>query len=153
MLKNTNVWAFLKAIAEAEGGGYDFMFGAIKGKKNDPWRFTNYSTHPGPGFGGKTTAAGMYQENIETWREMGGQMGLNDFTPETQDLIAVEILRTIRVIDSIQSGDINAALEEASHRWSALPRGKGKTGRYPKQRSVSFEKFESDYKSSGGSVK
>ncbi len=51
-LKNINVQAFLKAIAEAEGGGYDFMFGAVKGRKKDPWRFTDFSTHPGPGYHG-----------------------------------------------------------------------------------------------------
>ncbi len=152
-LKDANMQAFLKAIAEAEGGGYDFKYGAVRGKKNDPWRFADYSTHPGPGVGGKTTAAGMYQENIETWREMGGNMGLSDFTPETQDLIAVEILRVIKVAESIKSGDINAALDKASHRWSALPQGKGKAGYYPKQPSVSFDKFESDYKRFGGTVK
>ena len=152
-LKDTNMWAFLKAIAEAEGGGYDFKYGAVKGKKDDPWRFTDYSTHPGHGLGGRTTAAGMYQENIDTWREMGGNMGLSDFTPETQDLIAVEILRVINVAESIKSGDINAALDKASRRWSSLPMGKGKTGYYPKQPSVSFDKFESDYKRFGGTVK
>ncbi|WP_239700901.1 glycoside hydrolase family protein [Massilia sp. 9096] len=149
-LQNPNIYAFLKAIAEAEGGGYDFKYGAVKGKKNDPWRFTDYSTHPGPGFGGKTTAAGMYQENIDTWREMGGNMGLTDFTPETQDLIAIEILRVIKAIDSIQSGDINAALSKASRRWSSLPQGKGKSGYYPNQPSVSFDAFESNYKRLGG---
>lgn len=151
--KNPNIHAFLKAIAEAEGGGYDFKYGAIKEKRNDPWRFTDYSTHPGPGFGGKTTAAGMYQENIDTWREMGGNMGLSDFTPATQDLIAVEILRVIKVVESIKSGDINAALDKASHRWSSLPQGKGKAGYYPKQPSVSFESFESNYKLFGGTIK
>lgn len=152
-LQDVNIQAFLKAIAEAEGGGYDFKYGAIRGRKNDPWRFTDYSTHPGAGFGGKTTAAGMYQENIETWREMGGSMGLSDFTPETQDLIAVEILRVIKVIENIKSGDISAALDKASHRWSALPQGKGKAGYYPKQPSVSFDKFQSDYQRFGGSLK
>lgn len=58
-LKNVNVRAFLQAIADAEGGGYDFKYGAAKGKRTDPWRFTDYSTHPGPGYGGITTAAGM----------------------------------------------------------------------------------------------
>ncbi|MFC7652212.1 hypothetical protein ACFQT4_08195 [Pseudoduganella danionis] len=32
-LKNANIQAFLKAIADAEGGGYDFKYGAVKGKK------------------------------------------------------------------------------------------------------------------------
>jgi hypothetical protein len=45
LLADRNVSAFLKAIAEAEGGGYDFKYGAIKGKRNDPWRFSDFSTH------------------------------------------------------------------------------------------------------------
>lgn len=152
-LKNMNIRAFLKAIAEAEGGGYDFKYGAVKGKRNDPWRFTDFSTHPGPGLGGVTTAAGMYQENIKTWREMSGRMGLADFTPETQDLVAVEILRTIRAIDAIAMGDIGNGLEKASHRWSSLPQGKGLPGRYPPQPCVSYELFEAEYKKAGGIVK
>lgn len=152
-LADQNIQAFLKAIAEAEGGGYDFKYGAIRGKRNDPWRFTDFSTHPGAGFGGKTTAAGMYQENIDTWREMGGNMGLSDFTPETQDLVAVEILRIIKAIDKIKAGDISGALDKASHRWSSLPQGKGLPGHYPTQPSVSFEMFESNYNKFGGSIK
>jgi hypothetical protein len=50
-----NAAAYLKAIAASECGGYDFKYGAVKGKKNDPWRFTDTSTHPGAGFGGRTT--------------------------------------------------------------------------------------------------
>lgn len=98
-LKSANIRAFLKAIADAEGGEYDFKYGTVKGKKNDPWRFTDYSTHPGPGPDGVTTASGMYQINKLTWRDHGGRrMGLTDFTPETQDLIAVSILNSLGVI-------------------------------------------------------
>lgn len=32
-LEDPNVRAFLKAIADAEGGDYDFRYGAVKGKK------------------------------------------------------------------------------------------------------------------------
>jgi muramidase (phage lysozyme) len=109
LLADPNVSAFLRAIAQAEGGGYDFKYGAVKGKRNDPWRFSDFSTHPGPGFGGVTTAAGMYQITIATWHQHGGRMGLSDFSPKTQDLIAVELLRSINVIDKIKSGDIASA--------------------------------------------
>ena len=66
-LAHSNVAAFLKAIAEAEGGGYDFKYGALKGRSNDRWRFTDMSTHPGAGIDGKATAAGMYQITRPTW--------------------------------------------------------------------------------------
>lgn len=152
-LKNTNVRAFLKAIGEAEGGEYDFKFGAIKGRKNDPWRFTDFSTHPGPGRGGTTTAAGLYQITKPTWHDHGvNGMGLADFTPETQDLIAVSILRRRGVIEKIKEGDIEAGLAEASRQWAALPKGRGKPGYYH-QPYVEFEHFEAVYKSEGGTVK
>jgi len=151
-LANPNVAAFLKAIAQAEGGGYDFMYGAIKGKKNDKWRFNDYSRHPGPGYDGKTSAAGMYQINLATWKDMGGRMGLTDFSPHTQDLIAVEIFRVEKAIGSIVDGDLETALSRCSGRWAALPQGKGKPGRY-KQPYAKYEDFVGYYTSNGGKVK
>lgn len=153
-LAHPNVNAFIKAIAEAEGGGYDFKYGAVKGKHNDPWRFTDFSTHPGAGWGGKTTAAGMYQITIATWRDFGGaSLGLHDFTPTTQDLIAVNLLRSVGVIDKIREGDITAGLSKASTKWAALPQGPGLGNRAPNQPYVTYEHFEASYKSFGGQVK
>jgi muramidase (phage lysozyme) len=153
LLADRNVSAFLKAIAEAEGGEYDFKYGAIKGKKNDPWRFSDFSTHPGPGSGGSTTAAGMYQITIDTWREHGGKMGLTDFSPATQDLIAVEILRSLRLIDKIKSGDIASAIGPAARKWAALPKGPGLGNAYPPQPFVKYEDFFHTYQAAGGTGK
>jgi muramidase (phage lysozyme) len=152
-LADRNVSAFLKAIAEAEGGGYDFKYGAIKGKRNDPWRFSDFSTHPGPGFGGSTTAAGMYQITIATWRQHGGKMGLTDFSPTTQDLIAVEILRSLRIIDKIRSGDIAGAIGPAARTWAALPMGPGLGNAHPPQPFVKYEDFFHTYQAAGGAGK
>jgi muramidase (phage lysozyme) len=152
-LKNANVQAFLKAIADAEGGGYDFKYGAIKGKRTDPWRFTDYSSHPGPGYDGVTTAVGMYQINKVTWQDHGERrMGLTDFQPETQDLIAVSMLRGLGIIDKIKDGDIEAGVSQASRQWAALPMGRGQAGRYS-QPYVKFERFETTYKALGGTTK
>jgi len=153
LLRNSNVGAFLKAIADAEGGGYDFKYGAVRGKRNDPWRFSDYTTHPGPGSGGVTTAAGMYQITKATWEDHGGRrMGLTDFSPETQDLIAVSILRGSGAIEKIEAGDIQSGVAKASHQWAALPAGRGLPGRY-NQPYIDFERFEATYKAAGGSSK
>ena len=77
-------------------------------------------------------------------------MGLADFTPETQDLIAVSILRRSGAIEKIMAGDIQSGLERASHQWAALPMGRGQPGRY-RQPYVEFERFEATYKAAGGS--
>lgn len=151
-LRNKNVIAFLRAIAAAEGGDYNLKYGGIKGKKNDKWQFTDFSTHPGSGAGGKTTAAGMYQINRDTWREMGAKMGLTDFSSHTQDLLAVEILRTIRVLEHVVTGNIGIALSGASRRWAALPQGPDKPGRYA-QPYMQYGDFLAAYQQAGGSTK
>jgi len=152
-LTDKNVKAFIAAIAAAEGGDYNLKFGGRKGKKNDPWQFTDFTTHPGAGSDGVTTAAGMYQINQATWKEMAAKMGLSDFTSDTQDLLAIEILRTIRVIDNIKAGELNSALSKASRRWAALPQGKGMPGRYSKQPYMDYDKFLAEYQHQGGSTK
>ena len=152
-LADPNVAAYLKAIAASEGGGYDFKYGAVKDKKNDPWRFTDTSTHPGAGYGGRTTAAGMYQITVDTWRQFGGKMGLTDFTPNTQDLIAVEMLRTIGVIDKIKVGDVAGAMPKAALKWAALPEGPGLANHYPPQPYVEYSEFVASYKAAGGTGK
>jgi muramidase (phage lysozyme) len=153
LLADPNVSAFLKAIAEAEGGGYDFKYGAVKGKRNDPWRFTDFSAHPGPGFGGRTTASGMYQITVDTWHEHGRKMGLSDFSSKTQDLIAVEILRSIGVIDKIKESNIVGAMRPAAVKWAALPKGPGLGNQYPAQPFVKYEEFFATYQSNGGKGK
>jgi muramidase (phage lysozyme) len=152
-LADPNVAAYLKAIAASEGGGYDFKYGAVKGKKNDPWRFTDTSTHPGAGIGGRTTAAGMYQITVDTWRQFGGKMGLTDFTPNTQDLIAVDMLRTIGVIDKIKVGDVAGAMPKAALKWAALPEGPGLANHYPPQPYVEYSEFLASYRAAGGTGK
>ena len=152
-LKNPNVSAFLTAIGKAEGGGYDFMYGAVEGKKNDPWRMKNYDTHPGAGQGGVSSPAGLYQINKSTWEDFGKRrLGITNFTPESQNLIAVEMLRSMGLLDAIVTGDIPAALEKSSYKWAALPSGPGKPGRY-KQPYKSYEKFIEFYKAAGGKLK
>ena len=148
-LKNANVKAFLGAIAWAEGGGYDFMYGAVpSGKK---WRLTDYSTHPGAGLGGKTTAAGMYQITKDTWKDHGiNGMGLQDFSPATQDLIAVSVMRRIGAIDAIIDGKFQKAMDTASHPWAALSKGPGLPNRYPPQPYKTYEEVQAKYRELGG---
>lgn len=151
-LAHPNVAAFLKAIAAAEGGGYDFKYGAVKGRSKDLWRFTDTSTHPGPGIDGKTTAAGMYQITRPTWQHHGGKLGLSDFSPRTQDLIAVEILRSLGVIEAIKAGKIDEVMPKVARTWAALPKGPGQRNHYPSQGYMKFENFLAAFESAGGNV-
>ncbi|MGF6485647.1 hypothetical protein [Paraburkholderia sp. JPY419] len=82
---------------------------------------------------------------------MSEKNGLKDFSPHTQDILAIEILRSIGAIGSVKSGDINTALSAASRRWAALPQGKGLPGRY-KQPYVTYDVFSWSYKNYGGTI-
>jgi muramidase (phage lysozyme) len=150
-LAHPNVAAFLKAIAAAEGGGYDFKYGALK-RSNDRWRFTDMSIHPGPGIDGRTTAAGMYQITRPTWQHHGAKLGLRDFSPRTQDLIAVEILRSLGVIDAIKAGNIAEVMSKVARTWAALPKGPGQPNHYPPQPHVKYEQFLTTYLHAGGQL-
>jgi len=153
-LKDLNVKAFLGVIAWAEGGGYDFKYGAVANKRNDPWRFSDTSTHPGAGYGGKITAAGLYQITRETWKERAvDAMGITDFTPATQDLITVDLLRTTGAADDIKNSDFDSCLKKAARRWNALPLGKGLTNRITSQPYKPYEDVLEMYQSLGGSIK
>lgn len=148
-LKNANVKAFLGAIAWAEGGGYDFMFGALPNSKK--WRITDYSTHPGADLGGKTTAAGMYQITNDTWKDHGIKgMGLHDFGPDTQDLIAVSVLRRAGAVEDLVKGNFKKAMESASRPWAALSKGPGLPNRYQLQPYKTYEEVLAKYKELGG---
>lgn len=152
-LSEPNVKAFLDTIADCEGGDYDFMYGAVKGKKNDKWRFKDYSTHPGAGAGGKTTAAGRYQITKANWTENGiKKMGLTDFSPHTQDLIAVEGLRQAKAIEAVLEGDLNNAISKAAKTWNSMPLGKGAGNRVAGQHYVKYEEIVSIFKGYGGMV-
>lgn len=83
---------------------------------------------------------------------MSARMGLDDFSPATQDLVAVEILRTVGALDAILRGDLAAALDKASYCWAALPRGIGLTGRYPPQPSVGYKAFAARFRAEGGAL-
>jgi muramidase (phage lysozyme) len=79
-------------------------------------------------------------------------MGLTDFTPLTQDLIAVSILRSLGVIDKTKEGDVESGVSVASKSWAALPIGRNQAGRHD-QPHVTFEHFEAAYKAAGGTSK
>jgi muramidase (phage lysozyme) len=127
--------AFLDMIAWSEGtstspvtknGGYDVIVSGPEG----PEIFTDYSDHPFANRQPKvvslvprivSTASGRYQILFRFWHVYKQELGLKDFSPESQDAIAIQQVRECRALPMIQSGDIQGAIHACSNIWASLP--------------------------------
>lgn len=124
----TNLVAFLDTIAYSEGTdkpgqptndhGYDVLVGG--------GLFTGYEDHPRkvielPRLGIKSTAAGRYQILARYYDVYKAQLKLPDFSPGSQDRIAVQLIRECKALDDIDTGRIADALRKCKSRWASLP--------------------------------
>jgi muramidase (phage lysozyme) len=116
--------AFLKIISWAEGtggeDGYRTHFGYEK--------FDDFSDHPRrvkSADGHHSDAAGKYQAMSFTWDRIAKKIGLKDFSPASQDLFAIELLKECGAYDLIMQGNIEAAIYAASPTWASLPKQDG----------------------------
>ena len=146
-LQNPNVKAFLDTIAYSEGtihigdNGYNVFLGGST--------FDDYSQHPNQKHTAgswASTAAGRYQFVYPTWQDIAGVLGLSDFTPDSQDLGAVELLRRADALDDIAAGNFEAAIAKAKGTWASLP---GSTSGQPQQKMAVLQNF---YTQSGGTL-
>ncbi|MGV4308198.1 glycoside hydrolase family 24 protein [Citrobacter portucalensis] len=124
---NSQRKAFLDMLAWSEGTdkkgqptnnrGYDVIVGGSL--------FTDYSDHPrklvtlNPKL--KSTAAGRYQLLSRWWDAYRKQLGLKDFTPASQDAVALQQIKERRALELIDSGDIRQAIDRCSNIWASLP--------------------------------
>lgn len=127
LLQHPNVRAFLNTIAQTEGATYDTL-PDLPGK---PKKFSDYSRFPLEGSGG--TASGRYQILRPTYDYASRALGVSDFSPHTQDLMAVYLLDHRGALEPLLRGDLNAVLPGASREWASLPKGPGLGNRYPGQ--------------------
>lgn len=120
MNNDKNIKAFLAMIRHAEGtsgaNGYRTLFG---GKL-----FTDFSTHPNvkvPFRNTYSTAAGAYQILYRTWLYNKTKLGLKDFSPESQDKIAIELIRAEKALDDVLAGRFATAIDKVQNIWASLP--------------------------------
>ncbi|HBV9000789.1 TPA: glycoside hydrolase family 104 protein [Citrobacter freundii] len=144
--------AFLDMLAWSEGTdkkgqptnnrGYDVIVGGSL--------FTDYSDHPrklvtlNPKL--KSTAAGRYQLLSRWWDAYRKQLGLKDFSPASQDAVALQQIKERRALELIDSGDIRQAIDRCSNIWASLP-GAG-YGQFEHKADKLIAKF----KEAGGAV-
>ena len=109
--------AFLDMLAWSEGTdngrqktrnhGYDVIVGGEL--------FTDYSDHPrklvtlNPKL--KSTAAGRYQLLSRWWDAYRKQLGLKDFSPKSQDAVALQQIKERGALPMIDRGDIRQAID------------------------------------------
>lgn len=127
-LSNPNAQKYLRLIAQAEG--------TYKGASGDPYRvafggstFDDTSKHPGTlreftqtdGKKNKTSAHGAYQFLKPTWDDVSGKLGLPDFSPRSQDLAALELIRRNGSLEDVLAGRFDAAVKRDGKTWASLP--------------------------------
>lgn len=127
-LANPNAQKYLRMIAQAEG--------TYKDASSDPYRvafggstFDDLSKHPNvlrtftqtDGKANKTSAAGAYQFLGSTWGDVAGKLGLQDFSPRSQDLAALELIRRNGSLQDVLDGRFDAAVQRDGKTWASLP--------------------------------
>lgn len=138
--------AFLDMLAWSEGTdkpgqptrnrGYDVIVGGTL--------FNNYADHPRklidlPKLRIKSTAAGRYQLLARYWDAYRKQLGLKDFSPASQDAVALQQIKERRALELIDSGNIRQAIDRCSNIWASLP-GAG-YGQYEQKIEDLLKKF------------
>lgn len=134
------VTKFLDLIAFSEGTstGADRGYGVIVSGIDGHHSFTDYTQHPFaegrapvvlnhkvPPL--ESTASGRYQELLHNWTVFKVQLHLPDFSPLSQDLMAIEHLKErhdaahVSAYQHIVNGDIQAAVSLCAAIWASMP--------------------------------
>lgn len=132
---DANINAFLDMIAWSEGtsriaasdDGYNVIVGgALFDDHDTPDLMDDYLDHPRklvvlPRLGIKSTAAGRYQLLARYFDAYRKQLGLRDFSPLSQDLIALQQIREQGALPVLQRGDFAEAVRRCANIWASLP--------------------------------
>ena len=126
-----NQKAFLDMIAHSEIGpallaasdnGYNVIVGSTAAKPN---LFSSYADHPHriiqlrPGLA--SSAAGRYQllgKYFDAYKEV---LRLPDFSPASQDAIALQQIKECGALPAIEAGDFEEAVNRCARIWASLP--------------------------------
>jgi lysozyme len=111
-----NQAAFLTTIGYSEGADYGTLYGG--------GTFSDFSTHPNISVTAGnyiSTAAGKYQILYKTWLYLSQKLGLTDFSPATQDAMALELISEKGALDDVQNGNFSSAIAKCAKTWASLP--------------------------------
>ena len=156
---NVNRKAFRDMIAFSEGtsthkltknDGYDVIVTGLDMKLEV---FTDYSAHPFANGrpakvfnkkGEKSTASGRYQHLWRWWKLYAVQLNLKDFSPASQDAVAMQQIKEQGALGDIDAGRIEIAIHKCRKIWASFP------GANYKQHENSLEKLLKVFVDAGG---
>ena len=142
-----NLNAFMRAIRVGEGtlgpDGYRTIVGGSL--------FDDYSDHPRVKvwinrINDYSSAAGAYQIIRRTWDGVQAKLGLPDFSPDSQDLACIELIRQRGGLRLAMNGQFAAAVEKCKKEWASLP------GAGYGQREESLARLQAEYINAGGQL-
>jgi muramidase (phage lysozyme) len=144
-----NQRAFLYMLSKSEGtfghgeNGYNMIV-------NPGGLFTSYADHPRKLVQVNdnlcSTAAGRYQILARTFDAYKKLLNLPDFSPDSQDAIAIQIIKERHALDSLLRSDITAAIIQCSNIWASLP------GNSYGQHQNSMNSLVQNYQAAGGTI-
>jgi muramidase (phage lysozyme) len=125
IIRRDRVKAFLDTIATAEGtatpDGYHTQYTGTK--------FASFNDHPrelkcGRRYGKKlcSDAAGRYQFLSTTWDRFAKKFGVKDFSPQNQDLMAIELIREKGALGDVEAGRFEPAVRKLAYIWPSFRR-------------------------------
>lgn len=137
-----NLAAFLAMIRHSEGTADDNGYRALFGHTRDrPRLFDGYADHPriatrftdARGRELWTSAAGAYQAmavspipgggstRVDTWDRIQRKLQLPDFSPVSQDRMAVELIDEAGALADVLAGRVTEAVRKVRRVWASLP--------------------------------
>lgn len=145
---NRNVAAFLNMLAVSEGtfgrgdSGYNVIVGGTL--------FHGYADHPRKvvrlNARLSSTAAGRYQLLARYYDAYRKMLGLPDFSPASQDAIAIRQIKEQGALADIEAGRFDVAVGKVKNIWASLP------GAGYGQHENSLEKLREAYIRFGGTL-
>lgn len=124
-IRRDRVKAFLDTIADAEGtatpDGYHTQYTGTK--------FVSFQDHPREMKCGRryrkklcSDAAGRYQFLSTTWDRFAKKFGIHDFSPQNQDLMAIELIREKGALGDVEAGRLEPAFRKLAYIWPSFRR-------------------------------
>lgn len=123
--------AFLDMLAHSEIGpallpltddGYSCLVGSTPAR---PIIFTSYADHPNKleklSATLSSTAAGRYQLLARYWPPYKKLLGLQDFSPASQDRVALQQIKECKALPLIDAGKLLEAIRACARIWASLP--------------------------------